>query len=125
VDKRLAYAGMTKAKFGRVLGISSVCWFYGQRRTTNYLQLKLDLEKGFKPVLGHGRKMISRITVTPVFAPGFIENNMTEGVVPERSTKAKLRRKSNQRLALVNQKKCFMRHVAFLGSVARRCLHHR
>lgn len=72
---RRAIKGMMKARFGRIINISSVVAQMGNAGQTNYAASKAGME-GFTRALA--REIGSRgITVNSV-APGFIETDMTE-----------------------------------------------
>ncbi|GAB3475693.1 3-oxoacyl-ACP reductase FabG [Marinomonas epiphytica] len=77
--------GMTKAKFGRVISISSVVGSMGNGGQTNYSAAKAGLE-GFSRSLA--AEIASRGITVNCVAPGFIETDMTK-VLPE-DHKAKL-----------------------------------
>lgn len=77
--------GMTKAKFGRVISISSVVGSMGNGGQTNYSAAKAGLE-GFSRSLA--AEIGSRGITVNCVAPGFIETDMTK-VLPEEH-KAKL-----------------------------------
>ncbi|MBZ9556559.1 MULTISPECIES: 3-oxoacyl-ACP reductase FabG [Modicisalibacter] len=78
--------GMTKARFGRIVNISSVVATMGNLGQTNYAAAKAGME-GFSRALA--REVASRgITVNAV-APGFIATDMTESL-PEEQHKALL-----------------------------------
>ena len=77
--------GMTKAKFGRVISISSVVGSMGNGGQTNYSAAKAGLE-GFSRSLA--AEIASRGITVNCVAPGFIETDMTK-VLPEEH-KAKL-----------------------------------
>ena len=67
--------GMTKARFGRIINISSVVGSSGNAGQTNYAATKAGIE-GFTRSLA--KEIGSRgITVNAV-APGFIETDMTD-----------------------------------------------
>ncbi|HET8791872.1 MAG TPA: 3-oxoacyl-ACP reductase FabG [Modicisalibacter sp.] len=69
--------GMTKARFGRIVSISSVVATMGNLGQTNYAAAKAGME-GFTRALA--REVASRgITVNAV-APGFIATDMTEAL---------------------------------------------
>ena len=72
--------GMTKARWGRIINISSVVGSMGNPGQANYAAAKAGLE-GFSRALAS--EIGSRgITVNAV-APGFIETDMTEGLPEE------------------------------------------
>lgn len=78
--------GMTKARFGRIVSISSVVATMGNMGQTNYAAAKAGME-GFSRALA--REVASRgITVNAV-APGFIATDMTEAL-PEAQQEALL-----------------------------------
>ncbi|NVK74220.1 3-oxoacyl-ACP reductase [Marinomonas sp. CT5] len=77
--------GMTKAKFGRVISISSVVASMGNGGQANYSAAKSGLE-GFSRSLA--AEIASRGVTVNCVAPGFIETDMTK-VLPEEH-KAKL-----------------------------------
>ncbi|MEL0638385.1 MULTISPECIES: 3-oxoacyl-ACP reductase FabG [Marinomonas] len=77
--------GMTKAKFGRIISISSVVGSMGNGGQTNYSAAKAGLE-GFSRSLA--TEIGSRGITVNCVAPGFIETDMTK-VLPEEH-KAKL-----------------------------------
>ncbi len=80
--------GMTKARFGRIINISSVVGSSGNAGQTNYAATKAGIE-GFTRSLA--KEIGSRgITVNAV-APGFIETDMTDALPDE------------QKLALLGQ----------------------
>lgn len=77
--------GMTKAKFGRIISISSVVGSMGNPGQANYSAAKAGLE-GFSRSLA--AEIASRGITVNCIAPGFIETDMTK-VLPEEH-KAKL-----------------------------------
>lgn len=77
--------GMTKAKFGRIVNISSVVGSMGNPGQANYSAAKAGLE-GFSRSLA--AEIASRGITVNCIAPGFIETDMTK-VLPEEH-KAKL-----------------------------------
>merc|ERR1719197_505675 len=82
---KVASRGMMKARWGRVISISSVVGSMGNAGQANYAAAKAGLE-GF--TRAYAREVGSRgITVNAV-APGFIETDMTD-VLPD-ELKAKL-----------------------------------
>lgn len=72
--------GMLKAKFGRIIFISSVVGFYGSAGQINYSASKSGL-------LGMARSLTrelgSRGITANLLAPGFIETDMTDQLSPE------------------------------------------
>ena len=80
--------GMTKARFGRIINISSVVGSSGNAGQTNYAATKAGIE-GFTRSLA--KEIGSRGITVNAIAPGFIETDMTD-VLPE-----------EQKLALLGQ----------------------
>ncbi len=75
--------GMTKARWGRIVNISSVVGSMGNQGQANYAAAKAGIE-GFARAMA--REVGSRnITVNSV-APGFIETDMTRGLPPEQQS---------------------------------------
>lgn len=101
--------GMTKAKFGRVISISSVVGSMGNGGQTNYSAAKAGLE-GFSRSLA--AEIGSRGITVNCVAPGFIETDMTK-VLPEEH-KAKLVAKVPA--ARLGQPEEIAAAVAFLAS---------
>ncbi|BFM48157.1 3-oxoacyl-ACP reductase FabG [Marinomonas sp. THO17] len=101
--------GMTKAKFGRVISISSVVGSMGNGGQTNYSAAKAGLE-GFSRSLA--AEIASRGITVNCVAPGFIETDMTK-VLPE-DHKAKLVEKVPS--ARLGQPEEIASAVAFLAS---------
>ena len=101
--------GMTKAKFGRVISISSVVGSMGNGGQTNYSAAKAGLE-GFSRSLA--AEIGSRGITVNCVAPGFIETDMTK-VLPEEH-KAKL--VSKVPAARLGQPEEIAAAVAFLAS---------
>ncbi|KZN12394.1 MULTISPECIES: 3-oxoacyl-ACP reductase FabG [Marinomonas] len=101
--------GMTKAKFGRVISISSVVGSMGNGGQTNYSAAKAGLE-GFSRSLA--AEIASRGITINCVAPGFIETDMTK-VLPEEH-KAKLVEKVPS--ARLGQPEEIAAAVAFLAS---------
>ncbi|TYL47742.1 3-oxoacyl-ACP reductase FabG [Marinomonas sp. IMCC 4694] len=101
--------GMTKAKFGRVISISSVVGSMGNGGQTNYSAAKAGLE-GFSRSLA--AEIGSRGITVNCIAPGFIETDMTK-VLPEEH-KAKL--VSKVPAARLGQPEEIAAAVAFLAS---------
>lgn len=79
--------GMTKARFGRILCISSVVASMGNLGQTNYAAAKAGME-GFARALA--REVSSRAITVNCVAPGFIATDMTEAL-PEEQHKMLLR----------------------------------
>ncbi|WP_372614162.1 3-oxoacyl-ACP reductase FabG [Halomonas sp.] len=72
--------GMTKARFGRILCISSVVASMGNFGQTNYAAAKAGME-GFARALA--REVSSRAITVNCVAPGFIATDMTEALPEE------------------------------------------
>jgi 3-oxoacyl-[acyl-carrier protein] reductase len=72
--------GMTKARFGRILCISSVVASMGNLGQTNYAAAKAGME-GFARALA--REVSSRAITVNCVAPGFIATDMTEALPEE------------------------------------------
>ncbi|MFT5722310.1 MAG: 3-oxoacyl-[acyl-carrier protein] reductase [Motiliproteus sp.] len=78
--------GMTKARWGRIINVSSVVASMGNGGQCNYAAAKAGVE-GFSRALA--REVASRnITVNSV-APGFIDTDMTSGLAEEHKEKLK------------------------------------
>ncbi|WP_207061126.1 3-oxoacyl-ACP reductase FabG [Motiliproteus sp. SC1-56] len=76
--------GMTKARWGRIINVSSVVASMGNAGQSNYAAAKAGIE-GFSRALA--REVASRnITVNSV-APGFIDTDMTSGLADEHKDK--------------------------------------
>ncbi|MCA1773304.1 MAG: 3-oxoacyl-ACP reductase FabG [Halomonas sp.] len=69
--------GMTKARFGRIVSISSVVATMGNLGQTNYAAAKAGME-GFSRALA--REVASRAITVNSVAPGFIATDMTEAL---------------------------------------------
>lgn len=78
--------GMTRARFGRIVSISSVVANMGNLGQTNYAAAKAGME-GFTRALA--REVASRAITVNAVAPGFIATDMTEAL-PEEQHKALL-----------------------------------
>ncbi|MCG7601930.1 3-oxoacyl-ACP reductase FabG [Halomonas sp. McH1-25] len=78
--------GMTKARFGRIVNISSVVATMGNLGQTNYAAAKAGME-GFTRALA--REVASRGITANAVAPGFIATDMTEAL-PESQHEALL-----------------------------------
>lgn len=72
--------GMTKARFGRIVSISSVVATMGNMGQTNYAAAKAGME-GFSRALA--REVSSRAITVNSVAPGFIATDMTEALPEE------------------------------------------
>jgi 3-oxoacyl-[acyl-carrier protein] reductase len=81
-----AVKGMTKAKWGRIINVSSVVGRMGNAGQANYAASKAGVE-GFTRALA--KELGSRNITVNAIAPGFIETDMTESLGQElRSTLA-------------------------------------
>jgi len=78
--------GMTRARFGRIVSISSVVATMGNLGQTNYAAAKAGME-GFSRALA--REVASRAITVNTVAPGFIGTDMTQAL-PEEQHKALL-----------------------------------
>lgn len=76
--------GMTKARFGRIINISSVVAQMGNAGQANYSAAKAGIE-GFSRTLA--REMGSRNITVNCIAPGFIATDMTEELTDEAKDK--------------------------------------
>ena len=76
--------GMMKAKFGRIINISSVVWRMGNPGQVNYAAAKAGLE-GFTRALG--AELASRNITVNAIAPGFIATDMTDALSLDQQTK--------------------------------------
>ncbi|MDA9281007.1 3-oxoacyl-[acyl-carrier-protein] reductase [Pseudomonadales bacterium] len=76
--------GMMKAKFGRIINISSVVGRMGNPGQVNYAAAKSGLE-GFTRALG--AELASRNITVNAIAPGFIATDMTDALSSEQQTK--------------------------------------
>ncbi|MGB0713914.1 MAG: 3-oxoacyl-ACP reductase FabG [Gammaproteobacteria bacterium] len=81
---RACLRGMTKARWGRIVNISSVVGASGNPGQSNYAATKAGVI-GFSKSLG--QEVASRGITVNVVAPGFIETDMT-AVLPEEQKKA-------------------------------------
>jgi 3-oxoacyl-[acyl-carrier protein] reductase len=77
---------MTKARFGRIVSISSVVATMGNAGQSNYAAAKAGME-GFSRALA--REVASRAITVNAVAPGFIATDMTEAL-PEAQKEALL-----------------------------------
>ena len=101
--------GMTKARWGRIINISSVVGSSGNAGQTNYAASKAGIE-GFSRALA--KEIGSRgITVNAV-APGFIETDMTKNL-PQKQAEALL---SSIPLGRLGQPEEIAAMVGFLSS---------
>ncbi|MCA1770013.1 MAG: 3-oxoacyl-ACP reductase FabG [Halomonas sp.] len=78
--------GMTKARYGRIVNISSVVASMGNMGQTNYAAAKAGME-GFSRALA--REVASRAITVNTVAPGFIATDMTQAL-PEAQQQALL-----------------------------------
>ena len=76
--------GMMKAKFGRIINISSVVGRMGNPGQVNYAAAKAGLE-GFTRALG--AELASRNITVNAIAPGFIATDMTDALSLDQQTK--------------------------------------
>ena len=76
--------GMMKAKFGRIINISSVVGRMGNPGQVNYAAAKAGLE-GFTRALG--AELASRKITVNAIAPGFIATDMTDALSLDQQTK--------------------------------------
>jgi 3-oxoacyl-[acyl-carrier protein] reductase len=72
--------GMTKARWGRIINISSVVGSMGNMGQTNYAATKAGIE-GFSRAIA--REVASRNITVNSIAPGFINTDMTDTLLPE------------------------------------------
>ena len=72
--------GMTKARWGRIISISSVVASMGNAGQANYAAAKSGME-GFSRALA--REVASRNITVNCVAPGFIDTDMTSGLAEE------------------------------------------
>ncbi len=72
--------GMTKARWGRIISVSSVVASMGNAGQTNYAAAKSGME-GFTRALA--REVGSRNIAVNCVAPGFIDTDMTSGLADE------------------------------------------
>ncbi|MGQ7246995.1 3-oxoacyl-ACP reductase FabG [Halomonas sp. V046] len=78
--------GMTKARWGRIVSISSVVATMGNLGQTNYAAAKAGME-GFTRALA--REVASRAITVNAVAPGFIATDMTEALSDDQQTMLK------------------------------------
>ena len=81
---RAVVRGMMKARFGRIIAISSVSGLVGNPGQANYAAAKAGILGFIKSVAREGA---SRCVTANVVAPGFIETDMTD-VLPDEIKKA-------------------------------------
>lgn len=79
---RLLLRGMTKARWGRIINISSVVGSSGNAGQANYAAAKAGLE-GFSRALA--LEIGSRGITVNCIAPGFIDTDMTRELTPEQT----------------------------------------
>src|SRR5690554_2063763 len=108
---RLTLKGMTKARWGRIINISSVVASSGNPGQTNYAAAKAGME-GFSRSLA--KEVGSRNITVNCVAPGFIETDMTQDL-PEAQRQAMLDMTALKRLG---QPEEIAGVVAFLASDA-------
>lgn len=101
--------GMTKARWGRIINISSVVGSSGNAGQTNYAASKAGVE-GFSRSLA--KEIGSRNITVNAVAPGFIDTDMTRAL-PEKQTQALLSQIPLGRLGEANE---IAAVVAFLAS---------
>lgn len=75
-----ALRGMTKARWGRIINVSSVVASMGNAGQANYAAAKAGME-GFSRALA--REVASRNITVNCVAPGFIDTDMTSGLPEE------------------------------------------
>ncbi|MGB0722599.1 MAG: 3-oxoacyl-ACP reductase FabG [Gammaproteobacteria bacterium] len=108
---RACLRGMTKARWGRIVNISSVVGASGNPGQSNYAATKAGVI-GFSKSLG--QEVASRGITVNVVAPGFIETDMT-AVLPEEQKKALMDMIPMRRLG---QPQDIAQAVSFLASDA-------
>jgi len=108
---KLAVKGMTKARWGRIINISSVVASMGNAGQTNYAAAKAGME-GFSRSLA--KEVGSRNITVNCVAPGFIETDMTQDL-PEAQRQAMLNMTALKRLGRPEE---IAGVVAFLASDA-------
>jgi 3-oxoacyl-[acyl-carrier protein] reductase len=77
---RAASRGMMKARWGRIINVSSIVGLTGNKGQTNYAASKAGLIGFTKSV---ARELASRHVLANVVAPGYIETDMTHGLGEE------------------------------------------
>jgi 3-oxoacyl-[acyl-carrier protein] reductase len=82
---RAVFRGMMKARFGRIITISSVSGLVGNAGQANYAAAKAGILGFIKSVAREGA---SRGVTANVVAPGFIETDMTDALPDEIKTSA-------------------------------------
>jgi len=108
---KLTVKGMTKARWGRIINISSVVASMGNAGQTNYAAAKAGME-GFSRSLA--KEVGSRNITVNCVAPGFIETDMTQDL-PEAQRQAMLNMTALKRLGRPEE---IAGVVAFLASDA-------
>lgn len=77
---RAASRGMMKARWGRIINVSSIVGLVGNKGQTNYAASKAGLIGFTKSV---AKELASRHVLANVVAPGYIETDMTQGLGEE------------------------------------------
>lgn len=77
---RACLRGMIKARFGRIISVSSVVGYAGNPGQSNYAAAKAGLS-GFSRAVAH--EVGSRGITVNVVAPGFIDTDMTRALSPQ------------------------------------------
>ncbi len=103
--------GMTRARFGRIVNVSSVVAMMGNLGQVNYAAAKAGME-GFTRALA--REVSSRAITVNAVAPGFIDTDMTQSL-PEAQREALLKQIP---LARLGQPEEIAAAIAFLASDA-------
>lgn len=99
---------MTKARYGRVVNISSVVGEMGNPGQANYCASKAGL---FGLTKSAARELAKRNITVNAVAPGFIETDMT-AVLPEKGREALLQNIPMERLGSVDDVACAVRFLA-------------
>ena len=80
---RAVARGMVKARFGRIITISSIVGIHGQAGQVNYASAKAGLIGMTKSI---ARELASRNVTANIVAPGYITTDMTSGFTDEQET---------------------------------------